>query len=172
MAKNLEIKARLRDITAAHAVAARLSGGGPQLIKQHDVFFHCARGRLKLRHFADGQGELIHYHRPDTRDARLSDYVLVPTASAELLGDALRRALDVSGTVEKTRWLYWVGQTRVHLDEVLALGTFLELEVVLRPGQSEDEARQIAEEIMREFGIAPADLIACAYIDLLRQQQS
>ena len=37
--------------------------------------------------------------------------------------------------VKKTRWLYLVGQTRVHCDQVEGLGDFAELEVVLNDDQ-------------------------------------
>ncbi len=37
--------------------------------------------------------------------------------------------------VRKTRWLYLVGQTRVHCDHVEGLGNFAELEVVLEDQQ-------------------------------------
>ena len=76
-------------------------------------------------------------------------------------------ALGVGITVTKCRFLYLVGQTRIHLDEVEGLGAFLELEVVLKPGQSEQEGRQIADQIMREMEVTEADLVACAYVDLL-----
>ena len=71
------------------------------------------------------------------------------------------------GEVKKTRILYLIGQTRVHIDRVDGLGDFLELEVVLRPDQSEDQGKQIAEELLTELGIGKNQLIAEAYVDLL-----
>jgi hypothetical protein len=66
-----------------------------------------------------------------------------------------------------TRLLYLVGQTRVHLDSVVGLGDFLELEVVLRPDQSPAEGQIIAAGLMRRLGIHDSDLIATAYADML-----
>ena len=39
--------------------------------------------------------------------------------------------MGVRGVVKKERWLYMVGQTRVHVDDVQGLGHFMELEVSL-----------------------------------------
>ncbi len=167
MAQNIEIKVRLRDVAGAHATAARLSGGGAERIEQRDIFFNCSKGRLKLRIFGGEHGELIHYERPDSGEARLSDYVRTPTDHASLLEQTLERALGVAGRVEKTRWLYLVGQTRVHIDEVRDLGTFLELEVVLGPEQDALAGRRIAQALMIEFGIERRDLIGRAYVDML-----
>jgi predicted adenylyl cyclase CyaB len=72
--------------------------------------------------------------------------------------------------VRKTRILYLIGQTRVHVDEVQGLGDFLELEVVLRPGQSELEGKNIVTALLSEFGIAQNELIAEAYVDLLARR--
>jgi len=71
--------------------------------------------------------------------------------------------------VEKTRVLSLVGQTRVHLDTVVGLGTFLELEVVLRPDQSPAEGHKIAEGLMSRLGIRESDLLATAYADMLKE---
>jgi len=165
--RNMEIKARLADPEAARRTAGRLSGGPPQHIRQTDVFFSVPRGRLKLRILDGARGELIEYTRADEAGPRPSEYQIARTEDPQALLGILDRALGRTGTVTKTRDLYLVGQTRIHLDQVEGLGDFLELEVVMRPGQSDPEARAIAQSLLDEFGIAPGDLVPRAYIDLL-----
>jgi predicted adenylyl cyclase CyaB len=62
-----------------------------------------------------------------------------------------------------------VGQTRVHLDDVDGLGQFMELEVVLRDGQSDAQGQAIANDLMKKLGIESTDLIEGAYMDLLEK---
>ncbi len=172
MANNIEIKARLADRDRAHARAQRLSGGAATLIEQEDTFFVVPRGRLKLRRFGDGRGELIAYSRPDVPGPKRSEYHIHPTANPGSLLRVLEDSLGIRGVVKKRRSLYLVGNTRIHIDEVEGLGHFLELEVVLQPGQTADEGRAIAESLMAEFGIQPEDLIEGAYIDLLERPRA
>ena len=167
MARNIEIKARVDDIDALLARTVTVAGAAPELIEQDDTFFRVASGRLKLRRLAGGSAELIQYERPDAAAAKASDYVRVPVADADALHAALERACGVLGRVRKRRWLVLVGQTRVHLDRVDGLGTFMELEVVLRAGQSDAEGVAIAEALMQALGLAGAERIAGAYPDLL-----
>lgn len=47
------------------------------------------------------------------------------------LKTVLQMALGENGTVKKTRMLSHYNQTRIHVDEVVGLGNFLELEVSL-----------------------------------------
>jgi adenylate cyclase class IV len=61
--------------------------------------------------------------------------------------------------VRKTRTLYLVGQTRIHIDQGEGLGDFLELEVVVQPGQTGAEAKAIAAGYTR---IAERELVASA----------
>ena len=51
--------------------------------------------------------------------------------------------------------------------QIEGLGEFLELEVVLGPGQSEIEGKRIAAHLLSEFGIENEQVIAEAYVDLL-----
>src|SRR5262250_1881412 len=102
MARNVEIKARVDSIDALLLRAQALADGAVQRIEQDDTFFHVAHGRLKLREFADGSAELIHYHRPDTVDAKLSDYLRTPVHAAEMR-PLLERALGAIGRVRKQR---------------------------------------------------------------------
>jgi len=172
MPSNIEIKARLRDRPAALATAARLSGSAPETIQQEDVFFVTDRARLKLRILAPDRGELIRYERTNIAEVRRSQYSIACTSDPQILLEILSATLERAGTVKKTRTLYMAGQTRIHIDLVEGLGDFLELEVVLRLGQSEAEGKSIAAALLSEFGIADEQLIAEAYVDLLSANQS
>jgi predicted adenylyl cyclase CyaB len=167
MPANIEIKARVPDPERLRIVAERLSETLPEIIEQHDTFFACSRGRLKLRQFSPESGELIAYSRADVAGTKQSDYLIVPTSTPAELRAALAAALGVQQTVIKTRVLLRVGQTRIHLDEVQGLGSFVELEVVLRADQAAAEGHQIARELMHTLDIRAADLIEGAYADLL-----
>lgn len=167
MARNVEIKARIASVESLRPRARSLADGPEQLIEQDDTFFACAHGRLKLRDFGDGTGELIHYERPDAGGPKLSDYVRAPTSDPAALREALARAQGVIGRVRKHRLLLMAGATRIHLDRVEGLGDFLELEVVLRDGQPEAEGVAIARELLAQLGVEPSQLMASAYLDLL-----
>ena len=167
MARNIEIKARIDSVDAVLPRARALAGTEPQPIAQDDSFYPVPQGRLKLRRFADGSAELIHYHRADGTEARASDYVRVPVPDPDALATALARALGSGMRVRKQRLLLLAGQTRIHLDRVQGLGDFVELEVVLRDGQGDDEGRAIAEDLMAALGLADAPRVPVAYADLL-----
>ena len=166
MARNVEIKARITSIEVLMPRARALAQHDAELIAQDDTFFQVPHGRLKLREFADGSAELIHYHRADTLDAKLSDYRRVAAPDAGALREALGRALGTIGRVRKQRWLLLAGQTRIHLDRVEGLGDFIELEVVLRDDQGVADGVRIADQLMHELGLAQAERIAGAYLDL------
>jgi adenylate cyclase class IV len=168
MARNTEIKARIASIETLLPIALALADGGPpQQILQDDSFFRVPQGRLKLRVFADGSGQLIHYHRSDAEGPKVSDYVISPVPDPASMRLALTRANGLLGRVRKQRTLLLVGPTRIHLDRVEGLGDFLELEVVLREDQTDSDGERIAHDLMQRLGVQPQDLLRGAYLDLL-----
>jgi adenylate cyclase class IV len=167
MARNIEIKARIASVEALMPRALALADGPAEPIAQDDTFFVVPSGRLKLREFADGTAELIHYHRADGLQARASDYVRVTVPDPAALREALTRACGQQGRLRKQRWLLRAGATRIHLDRVEGLGDCIELEVVLQPGQSDAEGSRTAEALMQALGLEQAPRIAVAYLDLL-----
>jgi adenylate cyclase len=170
MPANIEIKARLRDLETVRARAESLSDTPVQVIPQEDTFFNVPRGRLKLRELAPDRAQLVYYERPDVAGPKRSDYILAATSEPSVLKAALTAALGVRGVIRKRRFLYLAGQTRIHLDEVEDLGTFMELEVVLRPGQTDAEGRAVAEDLLARLGVQEEDWIEGAYLDLLEQR--
>ena len=167
MNRNVEIKARVFDLTSIRARAEAIADSGPVLIEQVDTFFEGRNGRLKLREFPGENGELIYYDRPDSVGPTESQYIRAASSDPGELREALSRALGVKAVVRKRRTLYLTGQTRIHLDEVEGLGQFVELEVVLRPEQSTADGIQVAEDLMEKLGITSDSLLDKAYVDLL-----
>jgi predicted adenylyl cyclase CyaB len=165
---NIEIKARARDFEGIKSRAEKLTDTHVTVIPQEDTFFNTPQGRLKLRVLND-QAELIYYTRPDQQGPKRSDYHIAHIGDPKNLKHVLDLAYGVRGLVKKTRYLYLVGQTRVHLDDVEGLGQFMELEVVMEDGQSDAEGQKIAEDLMSALGVEKADLIDGAYMDLLEK---
>ena len=169
MARNIEIKARISSVAGYATAAAALADEGPIEILQDDTFFACPSGRLKLRAFSSSRGELIFYRRNDERGPKVSYYVR-SSVEPETLREVLTLAYGEVGRVRKHRTLYRAGRTRIHLDRVERLGDFLELEVVLREGESAEAGVREAEDLMSRLGVAPSQLVDRAYVDLLNEK--
>jgi len=170
MPANIEIKARVRDFDDLRQRAETLSGAPCETIPQVDTFFRVDKGRLKLRDLGAGRAQLIFYQRSDQDGPKRSDYSIATIADAENLIRVLTLAYGIRGVVKKTRYLYLVGQTRVHVDDVEGLGHFMELEVVLHDGQSDAEGQAIAEDLMQKLGVQKSDLLEGAYMDLIEKR--
>ena len=169
MPLNIEIKARVDDVEPLRKRIEALTHSEPEIIRQRDVFYKTQNGRLKLRYFDDDSAELIYYERTNASGASRSDYQRVQIPQPVETHEILTKIMKVRGIVEKIRMLYYIDQTRVHLDQVEHLGNFLELEVVLRAEQSEQEGEQIAEAVCEKLGIREKNFIDVAYIDLLEE---
>ena len=169
MPRNVEIQARVADPEGLRTVVAELADGPPEELRQQDTFFVCEEGRLKLRRHPDGSGELIFYQRPDATEPSESRFSKTPVDEPITMLTVLGDALGITGVVRKSREVFLVGQTRIHLDEVEDLGSFLELEVVLADEQTPAEGEAVARGLMEQLGISDEDLIDVAYVDMLER---
>ena len=118
MGRNVEIKARSRDFQKQRLQAEALSTEPAQHLIQEDTFFNISAGRLKLRIFENGSGELIQYDRDDSPGPKESRYVFFRTKEPEALKTVLTKALGIRAVVRKKRTVYFCQQTRIHLDQV------------------------------------------------------
>lgn len=128
-------------------IKARLSGSSRcrrrGLLHQTDTYFPAADGwRLKLRevvHSDRRHAELISYFRTNCLSSRQSEYHLVPVSDPEALRRVLASSLGgAQAVVVKERELWIYEHTRIHLDTVEALGTFVEIETVTEEMTEED----------------------------------
>ncbi len=167
MKRNVEIKAWVRDEVDFARRAREIAGAAPEVIVQADTFFNSPRGRLKLRRLSPERSELIYYERSDASGPKTSNYGIVSIDDPDGLTAALSGALGLRGEVRKTRRLFMAGRTRIHLDEVAGLGTFMELEVVLDDDEDIAAGEAEAHDLMVRLGVGADDLVEGAYIDLL-----
>ena len=163
--KNLEQKFRCTDLPAAEAAAKRLGATDRGILQQHDYFFSAPNARLKLRRIAGREGaELISYIRPDSADARTSDYTIANIADADALITTLTHALGTPRELIKTRHLFIYKSTRIHIDRVAELGAFVELETMLTtqtPADAEAELNTVVDALKLR------DVVPTAYVDLV-----
>ncbi|KAL1130377.1 hypothetical protein AAG570_013315 [Ranatra chinensis] len=128
--RNIEIKAKLNDQARAIEKCRELARVDGELIHQVDYFFNVEKGRLKLRFMGGQSAELIFYERPNSEGPKLCKYEKCKIEDGKILLNILKNVLGIRGVVKKTRNLYLIGQTRVHIDEVVDLGNYLEFEVL------------------------------------------
>lgn len=164
--RNIELKARLRDVAAAHATALRLATAEPFVETQIDTYFAAAHGRLKLREINGSHARLVAYVRPDDREPKASDYRLLDVPEPRQMKELLAAALGVTVVIRKRRTIYLHHHVRIHLDEVEGLGAFLEFEAVLDADVDDAAGHEQLARLRQEFEIVDDELLARSYSDL------
>ena len=164
---NIEIKARCADPQRIRellfARGAEFHGVDPQI----DTYFKTPQGRLKLR---EGRIEnsLVYYEREDHKDPKQSNVSLVPLSVNSGLKEILTNVLGVLVVVKKQREIYFIENVKFHIDVVEDLGSFVEIEAIDAEGTiGKDVLLTQCQEFLQFFAIAPEELIAVSYSDLL-----
>lgn len=165
--RNIELKARCRDLPAARAAALSLSPIRDTGVQhQIDTYFPVPHGRLKLREIVGVRAELIWYDRSNQAVSRKSDYRLTPITHPAELKASLEASLGFRGQVEKHRHVLLWHNVRIHLDEVTGLGSFVEFEAVMSPGEDEATGHSRLKQLCEVMKIPPADYLDKSYADL------
>ena len=170
MPQNLELKARIDSLSEARRTALSLGARPQPALDQTDTYFAIPEGRLKLRE-VDGQSALlIYYDRASLPGAtgRWSTYLIYPVRNTQTLLLSLTREHGIRTQVRKRREVFLLGNARIHLDNVVGLGTFLEFEVIEKSGR--DQARQLYQKLRKVFGVKAVAVIAGSYADMARRR--
>lgn len=138
MPRNLEYKAKVRELDSLEKVFGKNGAHFVEVLKQTDTYFRVSNGRLKVRETVGKTVELIFYERDETSTAEMESlYEVVPIRDLALK-EVLTKALGVKVVVEKERRLLKLKNARIHLDDVRNLGRFLEFEVITEGNDRED----------------------------------
>jgi adenylate cyclase, class 2 len=177
-AKNIELKARLPNLSTARQIALRLATAKLGIEQQTDTYFHCPAGRMKLREIErmDSEGDstlpprriaqLIWYERADQIDSKESIYQIVEIDDSARI-QQLKAEMGIRGIVAKRREIFLYENVRIHLDDVEGLGTFIEFEAVLGDGVDAATGQTQVATLQKAFGISAEDLLPRSYSDML-----
>lgn len=170
MARSVEIKARIDDLELLRERLAKLATAGPALISQDDTYFQCDNGRLTLRQFSDGNGELIFYQRNAKAGPDESIFSKSPAPQPDSLRTLLSHAYGQIGRIKKMRTLFFIESTRVHVDWVQDLGNFIEIQTEIGDDEPSSNGEMITEMLMEKLGVSLDSLLHESYLDMISQK--
>jgi len=163
--QNVEIKCELRDPALARTLCAALRCTLAETLEQRDTYFKLADGRLKKRETVGYATEFVFYHRTNEAKTRLSRFKIYSEAEGRTVFGASDPPAWV--TVVKRRDVYLHESVRIHLDAVVDLGNFFELEAMVSPQMNLAVCYQKVDALRRHFAPALGEPLSASYSDLI-----
>ena len=164
---NIEIKAKSSHQDKIRGILKSLNANFRGTDHQTDTYFNVKIGRLKLRE-GNIENHLIYYEREDKKGPKQSNVILYKSNPESSLKEILTKSLGILVTVKKQREIYFVDNIKFHLDAILDLGTFVEIEAIDKDGTiGKEKLLEQCTNYMNLFEINKEDLISVSYSDLL-----
>lgn len=164
---NVEIKAKCNDPEAVHKYLRTKNAQYKGEDHQVDIYFNCESGRLKLRK-GNIENSLIFYNRSDQAGPKTSEITMASFNGDLGIDKVLLACLGEKVTVDKKRHIYFIENVKFHIDEVVGLGSFLEIEAIDKDGTlGFDRINEQCHFYLKELQISEADLIDRSYSDML-----
>ncbi|MFO7526338.1 MAG: class IV adenylate cyclase [Ignavibacteriaceae bacterium] len=168
MPRNLEIKIRLNSLKDIKQRLKSRRIGLKKILIQKDVYYSINNGLVKLR-IENGQSSLIYYQRNENSSKRWSDYEFVNLSNGNI-EKFFSRIMKMEVVVSKVRELYLYKNTRIHLDRVKGLGSFIELETMVKNGLMDAQKR--FNNIIKILELNTDDQIRASYRDLILKKKN
>lgn len=164
---NVEIKARCDNHQKIRQILLSRHANFKGTDHQIDTYFKVNHGRLKLRE-GNIENHLIYYERENQEGPKQSTVILYNSQPNSSLKPILASSLGVLTVVDKQREIYFIDNVKFHLDTVLGLGTFMEIEAQDHLGNiGRERLFMQCQEYLDLFGVLSSDFIAVSYSDLL-----
>lgn len=162
--KNLEIKIKIDNL---NPLRNNIKDYYVETLTQKDTYYHVANGRLKLREENTGLKCFIRYYRNDSSTEKISNYHFYHINNKNDFDNVFADIMRVDVVVDKTRELYLYKNARIHLDTVANLGTFVEIEVVIKTKEDELESNDLFQLLMNLMNLNDKLVVQCGYRELL-----
>ena len=164
---NIEIKARCNDHEKIRSILKSRNADFKGTDHQIDTYFKVDNGRLKLRE-GNIENFLVFYEREDKEGPKKSDVILFKSDPSSSLKEILLKSLGALVVVDKQREIYFIENVKFHIDTVMNLGTFMEIEAIDSDGSyKKEKLLEQCQSYLKLFGIPKDDLVSVSYSDLL-----
>ena len=163
--KNLEIKARVKNFNEPQKVIKKFGAKFINRGRQIDTYYVVPNGKFKLRKLNQKNGELIFYKRKESLNPRWSDYFTFHISKPDKFNKFLQQIFLTQVVIDKIRTFYRYKNARIHLDKVVKLGNFIEIEVEVKNGEL--QAKKLMKELLNYLKIPKKNFIKKSYSDLL-----
>jgi predicted adenylyl cyclase CyaB len=167
---NIEIKTRVSEHENIRQFLIYQNAFFKGVDHQIDTYFPVKKGLLKIR---EGLIEncIVYYTRIEKKGPKLCEYIIEkfnPDDSVlETMKQILKSALGIQTIIDKKREIYYINNVKFHLDTVMGLGTFIEIEAIGSLEIREDTLRSQCEYYMEQLGITNEQLIQNSYSDMI-----
>jgi adenylate cyclase, class 2 len=169
---NVEIKAKCHNHAVIEQLLMERNAQFIGLDHQIDTYFKVPNGRLKLRE-GNIENTLIFYDRPNQAGPKKSDIILYHVQPDASLKAILEKTNGVLAVVDKMRKIFFIDNVKFHLDEVLGLGSFVEIEAIdTEKGLGYKQLLQQCTFYMDLFNIKESDLLTHSYSDMIMEKSS
>jgi adenylate cyclase class 2 len=169
---NFEFKARTISNSELEKLVLQQKHIYKGLDHQKDTYFKVLNGRMKLRE-GNIENALIHYERKNEAGPKQSDVLLYQHQPDIALKEILTKALGILTVVEKKRKIYFIGNVKIHFDEVVELGNFVEVEAIDKTGSiGLEKLKEQCAFFIDLFRITESQFISESYSDLLAKKSS
>lgn len=163
-----EIKARCKDAQALE-IALKANGADYKgLDHQIDTYFVVPDGRLKLRE-GSIENTLIYYKRIEANGIKSSEVKFVSLEKSQVIGmkNLLGALHEVLVVVDKQRKIFFIDNVKFHIDEVIGLGSFVEIEAIGEQGEDYLVLSDQCQFFMDKLEITKEACIDRSYSDMI-----
>ncbi|MFA5010134.1 MAG: class IV adenylate cyclase [Patescibacteria group bacterium] len=168
----IEIKARTNQPDKIRETLKNLGADFRGIDHQIDTYFKVTSGRLKLRE-GNIENHLIYYQRPDQAGPKQSDVILLPTGPNSPIKAILTQSMGVLAVVDKHREIYFIDNVKFHIDQVVNLGSFMEIEAITNNDElTRDQLLAQCEHYKKLLEVTDSDLLEKSYSDMVLSQST
>lgn len=164
---NVEIKAHCANHEKIRKILNSKGADFKGTDHQIDTYFKVSAGRLKLRE-GNIENHLIFYERENKEGPKESKVTLFDNTPDSSLKEILTKSLGIFIVVDKNREIYFIENVKFHIDTVVNLGTFMEIEAIDKDGTiGKDKLQEQCQFYLDLFGITKNDLLSKSYSDMI-----